>query len=90
MSSKSGIYQIRNLVNGKVYIGSACRLNSRKSDHLRSLQRGNHVNQKLQRAWNKYGPSAFESALMQGKKWTPEQIAKRVATKRAKREAAQA
>lgn len=33
---------------------------------------------------------AHRSALMQGKKWTPEQIAKRVATKRAKREAAQA
>lgn len=32
---------------------------------------------------------AHRSALMLGKKWTPEQIAKRVATKRAKQEAAQ-
>lgn len=32
---------------------------------------------------------AHRSALMQGKKWTPEQIAKRVETKRAKRAAAQ-
>lgn len=65
MSSKSGIYQIKNLVTGKVYIGSACRLSSRKADHLRGLQRGNHVNQKLQRAWSKYGPSAFEFSVLE-------------------------
>jgi group I intron endonuclease len=58
--ASSGIYQIRNTANGKVYIGSAVNLRTRLQYHRSYLARGKHVNQKLQRAWIKYGGDAFE------------------------------
>lgn len=56
---KSGIYQIRNLVNGKVYVGSAINLHRRCYDHFVQLRNNKHNNQHLQRAFNKYGESSF-------------------------------
>ena len=55
----SGIYQIRNLVNGKKYIGQASNLRKRKSNHFSSLKRGDHYNQHFQRAYDKYGKENF-------------------------------
>jgi len=51
----SGIYQIRNLVNGKVYVGSAINLRARWQKHLSNLRYNKHPNIKLQNAFNKYG-----------------------------------
>lgn len=59
LPSSSGIYQIRHLASGKVYVGSAISLSRRKIEHWRDLRRGDHGNAKLQRAWNKYGEDAF-------------------------------
>lgn len=58
-SRKSGIYQIRNLINGKVYIGSAKRFKSRFAHHLNSLSKGTHHNKHLQGAFNRDGSGAF-------------------------------
>ena len=58
--SISGIYIIRNLINGNVYIGSAVRIDSRKRQHLHKLRSGKHENGHLQKAWNKYGEDSFE------------------------------
>lgn len=55
----SGIYQIRNILNGKRYIGSACKFRSRWHNHRSELRRGIHGNVKLQNAWKKAGESAF-------------------------------
>ena len=55
----SGIYQIKNTISGKVYIGSAVRLSKRFNDHKHLLTHSKHHNIKLQRAWLKYGPKAF-------------------------------
>ena len=60
LKNKSGIYQIRNLVNGKIYIGSAEEFYRRKNyEHFYLLKRNKHVNRKLQRAYNKYGKQNF-------------------------------
>jgi group I intron endonuclease len=59
MSSSAGIYQWRNSVNGRAYVGSAVNLDRRRQQHEKDLKRGAHVNQKLQRAWTKYGAEAF-------------------------------
>lgn len=59
LPSSSGIYQIRHVASGKVYVGSAISLSRRKIEHWRDLRRGDHGNAKLQRAWNKYGEDAF-------------------------------
>jgi group I intron endonuclease len=56
----SGIYQIRNLVNGKLYIGSTGGLGERWNTHLRLLRRDNHHSWKLQKDFNVYGESLFE------------------------------
>ncbi len=61
---QSGIYAIQNLVNGKVYIGQAVNIKRRKNGHYGSLRRGKHANKHLQRAWNKYGESAFEFKVL--------------------------
>ena len=53
--AKAGIYQLRNLVNGKVYIGSSIDLKRRKVDHFKMLRGNKHYNPKLQNAYNKYG-----------------------------------
>lgn len=59
MKNKGGIYQIRNKKNGKRYIGRTVNFARRKSQHFSDLRAGRHFNSHLQRAWNKYGESAF-------------------------------
>lgn len=55
----AGVYQIRNTVNDKKYVGGAVNLRRRIHLHLYQLKRGIHHSQKLQRAWLKYGADAF-------------------------------
>lgn len=62
---KSGIYKITNLVNGKLYIGSAVKIQRRWIEHRAQLIAGKHHSVKLQNAWNKYGASAFEFAVLE-------------------------
>jgi group I intron endonuclease len=54
-----GIYKIRNLINGKVYIGQSEKLTHRKWSHFYSLDRGKHYNEYLQKSYNKYGKENF-------------------------------
>jgi len=64
----SGIYcirNIRNIKNGKIYIGSAIDLTSRFSWHRRFLELGKHHSILLQRAYNKYGIDAFEFSIVE-------------------------
>lgn len=58
--ARSGIYEIRNLVDGKRYIGSAMQLRKRWRDHRDAL-RGKHgrTNARLKSAWKKHGEAAF-------------------------------
>lgn len=56
----TGIYQITNLQNGKCYVGSAVSFRKRWKEHLRQLSNGDHHSTVMQRAWNKYGETAFE------------------------------
>ena len=56
----TGIYAIENTVNGKMYVGSAANLKSRKNSHSSLLRKGTHTNEKLQRSYNKHGEEAFK------------------------------
>jgi len=55
----SGIYEIRNKVNGNRYIGSAVDIERRLSHHNACLNTQHHGNVPLQRAWKKYGKDNF-------------------------------
>jgi hypothetical protein len=56
---KTGVYGIRNRINGKVYVGSASKsLAGRIRGHLSGLTKGTHFNRHLQAAWNRYGATA--------------------------------
>lgn len=59
MKGKSGIYQIRNIKNNKLYIGSSNDLYKRKSDHFYELRSNIHRNEHLQNAFNIYGEKNF-------------------------------
>jgi group I intron endonuclease len=54
-----GIYNIVNLINGKVYIGSTRNFDERFSNHLIELRINNHGNKHLQNSFNKYGEENF-------------------------------
>ena len=56
---QTGIYEIRNVTNGKRYVGSAMDFAKRWREHLNALQRSAHHCLPLQRAWCLYGPGAF-------------------------------
>lgn len=59
VTPSTGIYQIRNLVNGKIYIGSAVNINSRWRTHKANLNLNKHKSKHLQASWNKYGINTF-------------------------------
>lgn len=64
MTGESGIYEIRNAVNGKRYIGSTVSFAERFAAHRRSLVAGRHHSQALQRAWDKYGGENFRFDIL--------------------------
>lgn len=55
----SGVYIIKNLINGNFYIGSSCDIKKRWNSHKSGLRNNKHVNKHLQNAWNKYGEENF-------------------------------
>lgn len=59
MTTLSGIYAIKNLISGKLYIGSAKNLSTRRSRHFADLKTGQHKNAHLQNSWRKHGEGAF-------------------------------
>ena len=61
----SAIYKIENLINGKIYIGSASFLYSRWGRHRKRLREGKHYNAHLQAAWNKYGEDQFQFSIVE-------------------------
>ena len=60
-----GIYMIKCLINGKVYIGKSNDVKRRWREHKSRLKRNNHENEKLQYDWNKYGEDNFEFKLIE-------------------------
>ncbi|MES2973372.1 MAG: NUMOD3 domain-containing DNA-binding protein [Pseudomonadota bacterium] len=60
-----GIYSIRNIQNGKRYVGSAVNIGSRWRHHKSTLRSGRHHSIKLQRAWDLYKEDAFVFELIE-------------------------
>lgn len=65
MNNRSGIYCIKNLINGLIYIGSTYNFHRRKIQHFNSLRNKTHKNRKLQNAYNKYGEENFNFSILE-------------------------
>lgn len=61
----SGIYCIRNLISGKVYVGSSQNIRKRFLAHKSALQLGRHHSEVLQRSWIKNGCDAFSFEILE-------------------------
>jgi group I intron endonuclease len=84
---KNVIYKIRNVVNGKFYVGSTVDSRVRFQTHRRNLKKGKHQSPHMQAAWNKYGEDCFkfevveivecsENLLIAEQKWLDEHAGK--------------
>lgn len=60
LKGKPGVYIIKNIYNGKIYIGSTGDLFYRLKSHRNSIIKNNHSNKHLLSAINKYGIDCFE------------------------------
>lgn len=65
MNKKCGIYCIKNIQNGLVYIGSSKNIDQRWSSHKCMLNKNIHFNCHLQNAWNKYNAESFSFVILE-------------------------
>lgn len=64
---KTGIYLIRNIINGKIYIGKARCIYKRIKQHITSLNRKirSHENDHFIASWHKYGKNSFSYIVLE-------------------------
>jgi group I intron endonuclease len=61
----SCVYEIRNTVTNRHYVGSTVNFNKRKKEHQSGLCKGVHHNRFLQRAFDKYGDVSFVFSILE-------------------------
>lgn len=61
----SCIYQIKNLINNKIYIGSAFNFHKRIQAHKHHLKENKHQNKHLQASYNKHGKQSFVFKILE-------------------------
>lgn len=62
---KAGVFQIRNLATGKVYIESSVDLDAIWNRHRVQLKFGGHPIAELQQDWNTYGEENFVFEILE-------------------------
>jgi group I intron endonuclease len=68
MKFPMGVFQIRNIANGKIFIGSSMNLDAIWNRHKFQLTMGGHANKELQDDWNKLGEDNFEFEILEALK----------------------
>jgi len=61
----AGVYQVKNLVNGKVLLGSSLNLEGPLNRHKFMLKIGSHNNKALQKDWDELGPEQFVFEILE-------------------------
>ena len=60
-----GVFQIRNSVNGKVFVDSSTNIPGKVNRHKFALNMGNHASKLLQADWDEFGEAAFEFEVLE-------------------------
>ncbi len=61
----SGVFQIKNISNGKVLLGSSLNLEGSLNKHRFMLKVCGHTNKELQKDWNEFGPDQFAFEILE-------------------------
>lgn len=61
----SGIYKVVCMLNGRFYVGSTHNFYERWINHKKLLRKNKHHSVYMQRAWNKYGETAFSFEIIE-------------------------
>jgi hypothetical protein len=61
----AGVFQVKNVANGKILLGSSLNLEGPLNSHKFMLAIGRHRNEELQREWNEYGPGNFVFEILE-------------------------
>lgn len=64
LKPKIGVFQIRNTVNGKIYIEGSVNLDKIWNRHRVELNFGGHRNVALQKEWNEFGEANFKYEIL--------------------------
>ena len=61
----AGVFQVKNLANGKILLGSSLNLEGPLNSHKFMLTIGRHRNGELQKDWNESGPEKFVFEILE-------------------------
>ena len=61
----AGVFQVKNIANGKVLLGSSLNLEGPLNSHKFMLTIGSHRNEGLQKEWNEYGADKFMFEILE-------------------------
>jgi hypothetical protein len=61
----SGVYQVKNLLSGRMLLGSSLNLEGPLNRHKFMLKIGSHTNKALQKDWNELGPDQFVFEILE-------------------------
>ncbi len=61
----AGVYQVRNMANGKVLLGSSLNLEGPLNRHKFMLKIGSHPNKALQKDWDELGAEQFAFEILE-------------------------
>lgn len=61
---KGGVFQIRNKINGKVFIDSSLNMDALWNRHRVELHFGNHRNIEMQKDWKEFGEENFNYEIL--------------------------
>jgi len=59
------VFQVKNLANDKVLLGSSLNLEGSLNKHRFMLKIGSHTNKPLQADWNEFGPEQFAFEILE-------------------------
>lgn len=61
----SGVFQVKNIANGKVLLGSSLNLEGPLNKHRFMLRVNGHLNKELQKDWNELGSDHFSFEILE-------------------------